>query len=157
MAPVIALDELAGFLVEAHRQTYANKKAVLAPSTRLNSVDYHFECGEFAYHDTYFGVRDFIGEEIIYRAERPIWGMNYFGVLLGAALDEKKVYGFLRDALMQDCVGIVPARGPTSHADGDWRYSNSVNGELDGFVGLEEIFRAGEPVYRAQYHGGCIG
>lgn len=61
----IALGEMEAFLVEAHRQTYANKSALVAPSSRLNSIDYHFEKGDLAYHDTYFGVRDFIGEEII--------------------------------------------------------------------------------------------
>jgi len=57
----ITLADLGAFLAEAHRQTYANKKALVAPSSRLNSIDYHFEKGDFAYHDTYFGVRDFIG------------------------------------------------------------------------------------------------
>lgn len=152
----IALGEMEAFLVEAHRQTYADKSALVAPSSRLNSIDYHFEKGDLAYHDTYFGVRDFIGEEIIYHSGRAIWGMNYFGVLL-TAVNEKEVYSFLRDALMQDCVAIVPARGPASYLTGEWLYANSINGSLDRFVGVEEILRGGERVYRADFHGGRIG
>lgn len=82
--------------------------------------------------------------------------MNYFGVLL-TAVNEKEVYSFLRDALMQDCVAIVPARGPASYLTGEWLYANSINGSLDRFVGVEEILRGGERVYRADFHGGRIG
>ncbi len=38
----IDLKELENFLHEAHTETYANKNAPKAPSTRLKSVDYSF-------------------------------------------------------------------------------------------------------------------
>jgi hypothetical protein len=70
---------LAEFLVEAHRKTYADKSAAKAPSTRLQSFDYRFGRDDLVYHDTYFGMCDYIGEEIIYRRDVPVWGMNYYG------------------------------------------------------------------------------
>lgn len=33
---------------------------------------------------------------------------------------------------------------------------NTVVGELDRFTGIEEIYRVGVLVYRANYHGGFI-
>ncbi len=40
-------------------------------SSRLKSEDYHFEQGNLIYHDTYFGGKDFIGGEIVYKDEMP--------------------------------------------------------------------------------------
>ncbi len=58
---------LAAFLGEANKATYANRHMPKAAPTRLKSLDYHFEKDRLAYHDTYFGVRDFIGAEIVYQ------------------------------------------------------------------------------------------
>ena len=147
---------LAEFLVEAHRKTYADKSAAKAPSTRLRSLDYRFERDDLVYHDTYFGMRDYIGEEIIYRRDVPVWGMNYYGIILAKDAGESEVYDFLRDALKQDCTGIEPARGPRLYRHDRWTYSNAVEGTLDDFSGAELIHRGNELVYRCRYHGGWI-
>src|SRR5712691_3359571 len=147
---------LAEFLVAAHRNTYADKGAAKAPSTRLRSLDYRFERDDLLYHYTYFGMRDYIGEEIIHQREAPIWGMNYYGIILAIDAGEGEVYNFLRDALMQDCVGIEPARGPHLYRRDRWTYGNSVEGTLDDFSGIELIHRGDELVYRCHYHGGWI-
>jgi hypothetical protein len=147
---------LAEFLVEAHRKTYADKSAAKAPSTRLQSFDYRFGRDDLVYHDTYFGMRDYIGEEIIYRREVPVWGMNYYGVILAEDAGESEIYDFLREALKQDCIGIEPARGPRLYRHGRLTYGNSVEGTLDDFSGTELIHRDNELVYRCRYHGGWI-
>ncbi|MBM3648184.1 MAG: XRE family transcriptional regulator [Alphaproteobacteria bacterium] len=144
------------FLIDAHRNTYADRNAVKAPSSRLRSTDYRFGRGDLAYHDTYFGVRDFIGEEIVYLHDLPLWGMNYFGVVLVDDCAEHEVYGFLREALQQDCVDIVPARGPCDYRRDGWAYSNAVDGVLGDFTGAELIYRGDVPVYRCRYHGGWL-
>jgi Domain of unknown function (DUF5680) len=156
MKASVSSEALATFLVAAHRNTYADKGAAKAPSTRLRSLDYHFERDDLLYHDTYFGMRDYIGEEIIYQREAPIWGMNYFGIILATDTSESEVYNFLRDALMQDCIGIEPARGPRLYRCDRWTYGNSVEGTLNEFNGAELIHRDGELVYRCRYHGGWI-
>ena len=38
--------------------------------------------------------------------------MNYYGVIVSEQIDEKTLYGFLRDALMQECGDLIPIRGP---------------------------------------------
>ena len=148
--------ELAEFLNEANKSTYANKDAPKASSSRLKSEDYHFEKDNLIYHDTYFGSRDFMGEEIVYKDNEPVWGLNYYGYILSVATNEKELYGFLRQALMQEYSDIIPVRGPVNYQKDDWEYSNSTDGELDRFTGTEEIYRAGVLVYKCHYHGGFI-
>lgn len=152
----VTLKELTDFLEEANKNTYANKDAAKSVSTRLKSDDYHFEKDGLIYHDTYFGSRDFIGEEIIYKNGELIWGMNYYGYILSESTDEKELYRFLRQALVQEYSDIIPVRGPSNYQNEDWEYNNSVDGKLDRFAGTEEIYRAGVLVYKCHYNGGFI-
>jgi hypothetical protein len=152
----IDLSELARFLREANVNTYANKSAAKVAASRLESEDYEFERGDLIFHDTYFGVRDFIGSEIIYKHGKPVWGMNYYGVIVSEQTDEKTLYGFLRDALMQECGDLIAVRGPKLFRANEWSYTNAPEGELAQFTGSEEIHKAGQLVYRAHYHGGLV-
>lgn len=152
----IELKGLAGFLKEANKSTYANKDAPKSQSLRSKSEDYHFENGDLIYHDTYFGSRDFIGEEIVYKEGQPVWGMNYYGFILESGIPAKDVYSILRSALMQDDEGIAPVRGPRIFKQGNSQYQNRIDGDLNNFSGVEEIFLDGEVVYRCLYHGGLI-
>ncbi|OGZ44059.1 MAG: hypothetical protein A3J55_01355 [Candidatus Ryanbacteria bacterium RIFCSPHIGHO2_02_FULL_45_17b] len=147
---------LAHFLNVANKSTYANKDAPKVESSRLKSEDYHFEKDGLIYHDTYFGVRDFIGEEIVYQDEKPSWGANYYGFILDEGIDEKEVYGFLRKALIQEYERSVPVRGPRKFVASDWEYRFSIDGDLVRFVGKEEILFNGKIVYRCFVHGGYI-
>lgn len=147
---------LAVFLNRANKNTYANKNMLKIAPSRLKSEDYHFEEGDWAYHDTYFGARDFIGEEIVYKAGKPVWGMNYFGRKTDDTASEKDVYDFLREALMQEHDGIIPVRGPKKFDVSDKKYVFVVDGDLANFSGKEEISFAGKIIYRCFVHGGFI-
>lgn len=148
--------ELADFLNEASKNTYANKDAPKAEPSRLKSEDYHFEKGNLIYHDTYCGARDFIGEEVVYKDDEPVWAMNYYGFILKPEASTKEVYSILRPALMQEYDDILPVRGPREYKEGQSIYRNSVEGSLERFSGTEEIELNGEKVYTCWYHGGSI-
>lgn len=148
--------ELANFLQEANKSTYANKDAPKVAPSRLKSEDYHFEKGDLIYHDTYFGGRDFIGEEIVYKNQKPVWGTNYFGFVIVDEVSEKDVYDFLREALMQDYDDIIPVRGPKNFSADDKKYNFAVDGNLTNFSGKEEISFNGKVVYCCFVHGGFI-
>ena len=156
MSNSIDIKELADFLTEANKSTYANKDASKTISQRLKSKDYHFKKGNLIYHDTYFGERNFIGEGIIYKDQNPVWGANYFAFVLNEEVAEKNVYGFLRKALMQEYDGIIPVRGPKKFSDGEWNYQFSAKGNLENFSGQEEILLNMKIVYRCLIHGGFI-
>lgn len=149
-------DVLAHFLDEANKSTYANKDAPKVESSRLKSEDYHFEKDGLAYHDTYFGGRDFMGEEIVYQEEKPAWGANYYGFILDENVGEKDVYDFLRKALMREYESLVPVRGPAKFIAGDWEYRFTIDGDLARFIGQEEISLRGKVIYRCYVHGGYI-
>lgn len=152
----ISHEELTKFLNAANKATYANKEAVKSASLRPSSEDYHFEEGDLTYHDTYFGARDFIGEEVVYKAGVPVWGMNYYGHVLNPDVSTKDAYTILRPALMQEYDDILPVRGPKEFVLENSRYTNKVEGTLDRFSGEENIYLNGELIYRCWYHGGNI-
>lgn len=102
------INELKEFLVKAKKSTYANSNAPKIEATRLESKDYEYKeiinGNKYTYHDTYFGGINFLGEEIVYINDLPIWGMNYYGNTIDNNLSEEVMDKALRPALMQ--VGI---------------------------------------------------
>ena len=152
------MKKLSKFLVEAKRQTYANENIEKVNSSRISSHDYEYNNGKMKYHDTYFGGINFIGEEIVYeQGEKPIWGMNYYGVTLDKNLSEEVIDEVLRPALMQ--VGsddIIPVRGPKEYINGEYKYTFSVIGDLNCFEGEEIIYKNNDKIYILKCHGGKI-
>ena len=96
----ISQRELSDFLVLANRSTYANKSAIKSEPLRPSSEDYHFELNDLAYHDTYFGGKDFIGNEIVYKNEKPVWGMTYYGYIIKQESKVSEIYDPLSRSLV---------------------------------------------------------
>ena len=78
---MLNLDELHDFILAAKAATYVGD-GQSAPSCRPESHDLAYQAGDFRYLDSYFGGSDFIGQEIVYHQGSPVWGMNYYGVLM---------------------------------------------------------------------------
>lgn len=152
----IDLDILKIFLHKANKNTFANSNAKKSASTRLNSSDYHFEEGNLIYHDTYFGDRDFIGEEIVYKDQKPVWGMNYYGYIFVEDVTNKELSAFLEKSIMQEYDDIIPIRGPKEFSENNWMYKIDIEGDLSRFSGKEEILRDGKVVYRLFCFGGLL-
>lgn len=153
------MEDLKRFLIEAKKNTYANAKAKKVASSRPGSKDYEYTDGTYIYHDTYFGKTFFIGEEVVYKVgeEKPIWGMNYYGITLDEDLADEAVAEGLRPALM--LVGeddTIPVRGPKSFKNGNYSYSFEAEGDLSSFSGLELIYKAGKKICELKCFGGKI-
>lgn len=151
-------NELNNFLTKAKKETYANEKVKKIASLRPESSDYHFSEGEWIYHDTYFGGKKFIGEEVVYFGSgRPKWGMNYYGFTLDDSSTEAMVDMVLRPALMLvDDSEFLPLRGPKEFINNEWKYSFNIEGDLMNFIGIENIFCGDKLVYKLYCHGGFI-
>lgn len=156
------MQELKNFLIKAKKQTYANKNAKKTSSLRPSSSDYEYEeiinNNHYLYHDTYFGTTNFIGEEVVYKNNKPIWAMNYRGYTFDNTLGEEAMDNALRPALMQ--IGndkkILPLRGPSKFVNGDYTYTFEVDGDIKNFSALEKIFKKDKLIYSLSCQGGEI-
>ncbi len=151
-------EEFLEFLVKAKKGTYANGDASKSSSSRLLSKDYHYEDGNFTYHDTYFGGVKFMGEEVVYYNDNILWGMNYYGVTLDSSLTEEVMDKVLRVALMKvgEDKSVIPVRGPKEFINEDYLYTFNVDGDMENFVGIEQIYKDDKLIYELKCHGGII-
>jgi hypothetical protein len=143
------------FLIEAKRRTYASGRPP-SGSCRKASKDLGYSRGAFDYLDSYFGAKDFIGEELVYRDSLPIWGMNYFGLSLADADGGDIGMGEMLHAALMEPPLEAPFRGPGSMTRGNCEYRCSWQGELGAFWGEEEILREGRRIYFLRFHGGAL-
>ena len=147
--------ELNEFLVKAKISTYASEgergEAILDDSSK----ELIYEKGNFKYRDRYFGFKAFVGEEIVWKEGKAIWGMNYYGEITSNPVSDKEIYTFLQKCLRQ-IKKERPFRGPTSFKEGDFEYIDESQGEIDKFTGVEKILYKGEVVFFLNYHGGII-
>ena len=144
------LEALITFKLNAAGNTYAGY-ADTCPSCRPGSHDYQYQSGDFLYYDSWFGGERFTGEEVIWKADVPLYSMNYFG----RTLDEKFSGDFLKEALRLGTTDL-PYRGPEYYQAGEYTYRNKAAGRIDWFQGYEEIYCQNNLVYECTYHGGIL-
>lgn len=141
------------FLVEAKRSTYAGHGILTKPS-RNNSKDLPYERGAFKYLDSYIGDLHFIGEEVVWYEDKPVWGMNYYGTLLSDNIP--KEFGEFLKAALRLVSEDAPYRGPHNYREGELEFICTWQGTLEFFNGEEEIRYQGQTIYRLAFHGGKL-
>jgi hypothetical protein len=112
--------------------------------------------GDWAYHDSYFGESDFLGQEIVYYQMIPVWGMNYYGRLLRPDLATAEQMGRMIMTSLSKMYEENRFLGGFEHIEGRFKYIDSSDGEVSAFQGTESIYLNDELVYRLVYHGGLI-
>ena len=113
--------------------------------------------GPYVVVDRYSGEELNMGQAITFYRKRPIYGVNYYGILVGFGrkLGPKVVFDFLKKAL---CAGAGKTihRGLDGFRENKFLYKNHFT-EKGGFVeGEEKIFYGNKLVYIQVYHGGLI-
>lgn len=151
----LTIKTLERFIVNAHNNTYAGN-GIKVSSSRLSSEDFEFTEKNLTYHDTYFGDFCFIGQEIVYECNKPVWGMNYYGKELTKGINTKTIFSFLKEALSQKVNEILPVRGPKNYRKKLFTYTNTCNGTLEDFYGVEKINLKNKTIYQCSYQGGSI-
>ena len=151
------------FLIEAKKATYANQNAEKVKASRLGSSDYQYEKNidnkKYIYHDTYFGGTKFMGEEVVYCNEnKPLWGMNYYGITYDDTLGEKAMDNVLRPALIKvgESSNVIPIRGIEEYEHNGFRYIFKSEGTLENFNGIEQIYQRDKLIYELHCIGGII-
>ena len=147
--------ELNEFLVKAKVNTYAGGGEIRESVLADGGKELVYRDGGWEYRDRYFGFDPFIGEEIVWRDGKAVWGMNYRGRVISGGSDCGKIYEFLKKALKQVPLEN-PFRGPQRFQENEWDYRNHACGFIDNFEGAEYINFCGKRVYELIYHGGSI-
>lgn len=144
------IGEIIEFRLKANVNTYAAFMNQV-DSTRIDSCDFRFQEGDFAYHDTYVGGEQFAGEEAVWKNGKAVYAMNYLGRVLG----ENFSGNFLKEALRAATIEC-PYRGPEFYQSGEYIYKSKVSGDFTWFQGYEEIYCNEEKVYECYFHGGLM-
>jgi hypothetical protein len=150
--------QLLNFLAKAKQNTYPsdNVEYVVEPELE-GSKQFEFAEGDFYYRDIYYGNNFFVGQEVVYFKQVPIWSMTYSGGMTVEAHEkaEEAVFMFLKEALKRVSLEC-PLRGPKQMDYDKFRYKNAYVGNLGRFCGLEQIFFEEQEVYQLNYIGGLI-
>jgi Domain of unknown function (DUF5680) len=150
-----SIDQLIAFIVRAKAATYIGSGEHIA-SCRTGSHDLQFHKGDFAYLDSYFGGSDFIGEEVVYHADQPVWAMNYYGRILEPTRITAAETGQIIKAGLSTLYQQGRFLGGWEHTVGNDRYFDTNDGDVIAFTGKEWITRDNVKVYELVYHGGLI-
>jgi hypothetical protein len=142
------------FLVQAKTKGYASG-ITYVPGTIQGTKEFSFTDGKLKYTDVYSGSAFFIGQEMVYENDTPMWGMVYSGGLLDDNYEAKEIYEFLRNALKK-MPEDFPLRGKESFSNGEFIYNNSTEGDMWHFIGYEAIEHKENIVYELHYSGGYI-
>jgi hypothetical protein len=143
------------FIIRAKAATYVGDGQP-APACRPGSHDLEFKEGDWAYLDSYFGGRDFIGEEVVYYQGKPVWAMNYYGHILLADLITPARAGQVIKASLSKMYSEGRFLGGFEHRVEGFLYNDSSEGSVQSLRGREFISHRGEVAYELFYHGGLI-
>ena len=148
---IINLENLKKFISEARENTYAGD-GVPADDPRLTgSFQFEFQKADYFYRDIYFaGENNFIGQEIIYQNNKPVWGMNYFG-----NNPDKEATIFLKQSLFEMSQECRFGQACEFEKSG-LKYEDHGQGNMENFSGKEQIAKKEKIIYSLTYHGGLI-
>ena len=152
---VIDLQELNAFIVRAKSATYVGDGEHVTPC-RTGSHDLRFSDGEWNYLDSYFGGSDFIGEEVVYFAGKPVWAMNYYGRILRDDLLTAAQAGQMIKTSLSRMYKEGRFLGGFEYAENELTYVDLSEGSADCFHGRETIRCGPETAYELMYNGGLI-
>jgi len=148
------LDELKQFLIYSAQHGYGNDNRIeRKESDGSSTIEVSNE--DFKMSDNYFGGEPYGGRTVISYKDQPAWIMVYYGGVVGDILGIDTIYPYLKEQLSNPDVEI-PVRGPLSNTKDKFEYKLTVEGSLEDFSGLEEIFYMGDLVFKTFIVGGLV-
>lgn len=147
--------ELINFIANAKKQAYASSTSK-PKKTKDGGKTYTIKKGDYQYTDTYFGNLIDSGQERVYYKGKVIWVMSYRGGLcLGFENFGEQAFNFLKKCISKMPKNF-PARGPKELKEEEFKYENKWKGDIEGFVGEENIYYNGKQVCFRNYLGGLV-
>lgn len=148
---MINFEELKNFIAEARKNTYAGGGKPVENPLLAGSYQLEYGKGDYFYRDIYFSGKDnFIGQEVIYLKDSPIWSMVYCG-----SAEPPEVRDFLKEGLL-NLAEKCRFNEECEFEEGDLKYKNEGEGTLEQFHGKESVYIGEEKVYKLRYQGGLI-
>jgi hypothetical protein len=148
---MINFEELKKFIAEARKNTYAGGGKPVEKPLSKDSCQLEYRKGGYFYRDIYFPGKDnFIGQEVVYLKDKPIWSMVYCG-----SAEPPEVRNFLKKSLT-NLAEKCRFNEECEFGEGGLKYENEGEGTLEQFHGKESVSAKGEKVYRLRYQGGSI-
>ncbi|MDR1264100.1 MAG: DUF5680 domain-containing protein [Propionibacteriaceae bacterium] len=150
------MDGLEAFIVRAKAAAYVGDGRAVEPS-RPGAHDLVYAQDGYSYRDSYFGGTAFVGQEVVWLDDAPVWAMNYHGSVLDPELiDAAEAGQIIRRALSQ-LYAAGRFLGGWRWSDGAGRvYVDESDGDVGSFTGRERIEVGDRIVYRLDYHGGLV-
>jgi hypothetical protein len=149
------LGDLNHVIVAAKSATYVGEGRK-TNSSRPGSHDLRWSDGDWTYLDSYFGGTDFLGQEVLWQRESPVWAMNYYGYILRPDLiDAARAGATIKEAL----TAMYLTGRFLGGFDFDGRYGRYIDqsqGDAAHFRGREVILVGGAEAYALDYFGGLI-
>jgi hypothetical protein len=149
------MDPLHAFIVKAKAETYVGSGEHVN-SCRVKSHDLEYKDGDYYYLDSYFGGTDFIGEEVVYYRDQPVWAENYYGKILESSMITAAEAGKMIKISLSLMYAENRFLGEFQHQENELNYFDRNEGDFSHFSGLEWIEKNGIRVYELRYHGGMI-
>ena len=148
------MDELKQFIHSASKNTYASGDTNIRQRNEDKSTTIVYEEGDYKYHDNYFGGEPYGGREIVFYKNKPLWMMVYYGYMMEGT-NQEEITKVLLGALSNSTLDM-PYRGPKEYIDGDLKYVNELEGDVENFKGEEKILKGNTLLYSARYMGGLV-
>ncbi|MBK1794343.1 hypothetical protein JHL21_07490 [Devosia sp. WQ 349] len=148
-------EELNRVIVRAKAASYVGGGAKVTPS-RQGANEIAWEEGDWRYLDSYFGGTDFLGQEVLWHRNEPIWAMNYYGYIKRPDLIDAGQAG----AIIQDSLSALYRKGRFLGGfvwlSGGCTYQDRNDGGPEQFRGREAILVGGVEAYALEYFGGLV-
>jgi hypothetical protein len=148
-------EKLLKFLLKARTKTYAGGGGKVRPVFKgSKQLEYREE--DWFYRDLYYsGKGIFMGIEVVYYNDNPIWAISYYGNF--KEMTEEEIDEILREALIENWQTTRTWKR-VEWQKGDYRYvcQPDFEGSIEEMAGSETIFKRGKEVYKFFYAGGLI-
>jgi hypothetical protein len=150
------VEALEDFIIEAKAVTYMGGKHPLTAPTRPAAKDIAYDKGRFRYLDSHFGGTDFLGQEVVWQDDVPVWAMNYYGRIIDPARFDGERAGIV---IKQALTALYQERrflGDFTYQHTLGEYIDQSMGDYRSFLGVERILVEDRLVYQLDYQGGLI-
>jgi hypothetical protein len=146
--------EIIEFIRKAKKQGYASQINTFK-KTKDGGKTCTFKLGNLKYIDSYFGNLIDCGQERVYENGKVIWMMAYRGGMIKNEELHNEAFNFLKKCIFK-MPKKFPVRGPKQLKINDWVYENNWDGNIESFIGSENIYYKGEKICFRNYLGGII-